>query len=60
MSTKFLEPSSAGLRRPTDNSKTNGTALNPPRFAEHGGLTSPSKISQENPLKISKPGGGRV
>jgi hypothetical protein len=52
-------PSSAGLRRPTDPQKENGQIINPPRYAEHGGLDKPSRIAQKNPLSISKPGGGR-
>jgi hypothetical protein len=59
MSTKYLAPSSGGIRKPTDAGKENGQILNPPRYAEHGGLTGPSKIAQSNPLRISKPGGGR-
>jgi hypothetical protein len=33
--------------------------LNPPRYAELGGLDKPSRIAQKNPLHISKPNGGR-
>jgi hypothetical protein len=60
MSTRYLEPSTTGLRKPTDPGKNNGQMINPPRYAEHGGLTGPTKVAQENPLHISKPGGGRV
>lgn len=56
---RFLEPSTAGLRKPTDPQKANGQVLNPPRFAELGGLDKPSRIAHDNPLTISKPGGGR-
>lgn len=59
MPTRFLEPSTAGLRKPTDPQKENGQVINPPRYAEHGGLDKPSRIEQKNPLTISKPGGGR-
>jgi hypothetical protein len=59
MSERFLEPSSAGLRKPTDPQKENGQILNPPRYAELGGLDKPSRIAQKNPLHISKPNGGR-
>ena len=60
MATRYLEPSNAGLRKPTDPQKENGQMINPPRFAELGGLDKPSRIAQKNPLSISKPGGGRI
>jgi len=60
MATRYLEPSTTGLRKPTDAAKENGQIINPPRFAEHGGLTGPSKVAQKNPFHISKPGGGRA
>lgn len=56
---RYLEPSSEGLRKPTDPQKENGQIINQPRFAEHGGLDKPSRVEQKNPLTISKPGGGR-
>ena len=59
MPSRYLEPSTTGLRKPTDPEMQNGQCLNPPRYAEHGGLTGPGKIAAPNPLKISKPGGGR-
>jgi len=59
MSERFLEPSSSGLRKPTDPQKENGQVMNPPRYAELGGLDKPSRIAQKNPLHISKPNGGR-
>lgn len=52
-------PPSTGLRRPTDAGKVNGQMLNPPRYAELGGLSGPSKTAEMNPLTISKPNGGR-
>lgn len=55
----FLQPSGAGLRRPQDSGKQNGLHINPPRYAEWGGLTGASKTAQTNPLTISKPNGGR-
>lgn len=58
MPSKFLEPSSDGLRKPTDSQKENGQIINPPRYAEMGGLDSAKRISQKNPLKIHKPGRG--
>jgi hypothetical protein len=56
MSTKFLQPSTGGLRRPTDAQKENGQIINPPRYAEMGGLDAPKRIAQKNPFTISKPG----
>lgn len=59
MAQRYLEPSNAGLRKPTDPQKENGQVINQPRFAEHGGLDKSSRIAQKNPLTISKPNGGR-
>lgn len=56
MPSKFLEPSSEGLRKPTDSQKENGQIINPPRFAEMGGLDSAKRVAQKNPLRIQKPG----
>lgn len=57
---KLFEPSSNGRRKATDNSRENGRVINPPRFAQLGGLTSASKALTGNNLKIRKPGGGAV
>lgn len=58
-------PSSSGLRYPTDNAKNNGRQINPPRFAEMGGLTGGSKTAagvnntgNSNSLRLSKPSDG--
>jgi hypothetical protein len=59
MPARYLEPSSAGLRKPTDPEKQNGQIDNPPRFAEHGGLDKPARVAQKNIFHITKPGGGR-
>jgi hypothetical protein len=59
MPARYLEPSTAGLRKPTDPEKDNGQIINPPRYAELGGLDKPSRIAQKNPLTIAKPMGGR-
>lgn len=55
----FLKPSSKGRRDPLSNSKTNGRIVNPPRFAELGGLSSAKKkgAMMKNSLSIRKPGG---
>lgn len=57
MPSRFLEPSNAGLRQPTDPQKENGQIINPPRYAEYGGLDSGKRIAQKNPLTITKPNG---
>jgi hypothetical protein len=60
MSTQYLKPASTGMRKPTDPEKMNGLHVNPPRYAEHGGFTGPSKaVDGGNVFRISKPGGGR-
>lgn len=65
---RFLAPSEAGLRRPTDATQINGVVVNPPRYAEYGGLSGPNKVKTTvnssmfdigNPFTISKPNGGR-
>jgi hypothetical protein len=38
MASEFLKPSNNGLRQPTDPQKENGQIINPPRFAEMGGV----------------------
>lgn len=57
MARKFLEPSSAGLRQPTDAAKENGRIMNPPRYSEMGALDKPSRIAAKNSLNIRKPRG---
>lgn len=61
-----VPPPSSGIRKPTDNSKTNGQHINPPRYAQMGGLGSASKTEagvnntgNSNNLTVSKPNGGR-
>lgn len=59
MAVRYLEPSGAGLRKPTDTQKENGQIINPPRYAELGGLDAAARVAQKNPFTISKPNGGR-
>lgn len=54
----LFKPNATGMRRPTDNARVNGRIINPPRFAQLGGLTGPSKALEGNNIKITKPGGG--
>ena len=58
MSSNFLKPSSRGFRQPTDNSLENGNIVNPPRYAELGGLSSgaASKAIHANNKALRKPG----
>ena len=65
---RFLAPSSAGLRMPTDSGQINGVVINTPRYCEYGGLSGPGRVKTTvnksmfdigNPLTISKPNGGR-
>lgn len=57
MPVRYLEPSSAGLRKPTDAQKENGQVVNPPRYCEFGGLDKPSRIAQKNIFSIRKANG---
>jgi len=55
----FLEPKPGpGLRPPTSNQKNHGRVVNPPRYAELGGLTDAAKALTPNQMRIAKPGGG--
>lgn len=58
MPSQFLKPSQAGLRQPTDPQKENGQIINPPLFAEYGGLDKASRIATKNPFAVVKPGKG--
>jgi hypothetical protein len=58
MASEFLKPSNAGLRQPTDAQKENGQIINPPRYAEFGGLDKATRIKDVNPLAVVKPGRG--
>lgn len=57
MSNRFLQPSAIGLRKPTDAAQQNGNIVNPPRYAEFGGLSGPRKTAQSNAFRIVKPNG---
>ena len=52
----YLKPTTKGMRGPLDNGSASEMFVNPPRFAELGGLTRPSKIGKKNNMKIRKPG----
>ncbi|HUP07662.1 MAG TPA: hypothetical protein VMU47_10955 [Caldimonas sp.] len=66
MAQRYLAPSTAGLRQPTDPKKDNGMVVNPPRYLEMGGLDRASKTAasvsnsntRKNEFAIVKPGKG--
>ena len=58
MPARYLEPSSKGKRGELDNSRSNGRVVNPPRFAQLGGLSSAKKSTamRKGDATIRKPG----
>lgn len=66
MPSRYLQPSSSGLRQPTDPKKDNQNVVNPPRYLEFGGLDKASRTSptankagmKRNEYAIVKPGKG--
>jgi len=52
----LFKPSTRGKRDPVSNDKNNGRIVNPPRFAEIGGLKSARKGMAKNAMSIKKPG----
>jgi len=57
MSTGLFRPAgSLSIRDPISNEQQNGNIVNPPRFAELGGLSSKGKAVRRNALNIVKPG----
>lgn len=58
MATDYLKPSSRGRRDALSNARNNARIVNPPRFAELGGLSSAKKrgAMTKNQLSIKKPG----
>lgn len=56
MTSRIVNPPVPPLRRPTDAAQENGRFINPPRYAQFGGLHSPSKTAKRNPLAVVKPG----
>lgn len=60
MASKYLAPSAAlGIRPVQDNRTDSGTIVNPPRYAQLGGLTGPRKTGPKNKMTIVPPGRGR-
>lgn len=58
MPTDYLKPKSTNIREPLSNEKMNGRVMNPPRFAELGGLKSAKRrgAMTKNSLSIRRPG----
>jgi len=53
----LFAPREAPIRSATTNAQTNGRTINPPRYAQFGGLSSASKVgATATEYKISKPG----
>jgi hypothetical protein len=56
MSNIFNKPTGKGARNVQDNKRENGRVINPPRYAQMGGLTGPSKMKMNaDGMKIKKP-----
>ena len=54
---KLFAPKQAPVRSPTTNAQQNGRIVNPPRFAEFGGLKSAAKVGKMGKgMSLSKPG----
>lgn len=56
---KLFRPSADGSRRDfLSNAQMNGNIMNPPRYAELGGLSSPNRAISKNSFRIVPPGAG--
>lgn len=55
----FKPRGAASIRKPTTNEQKNGQIVNPPRYAEMGGLSSAGKAISKNKMVVQKPGDGR-
>lgn len=56
MASNYLKPTTKGMRQPLDNGSQQDMIVNPPRWAELGGLKSAAKIGKRNAQAIRKPG----
>jgi len=53
----LFAPREAPIRQPTSDAQVNGRIINPPRYAQLGGLTAAGKVGPTaTQYKISKPG----
>jgi hypothetical protein len=57
----FKPRGASAPRKPTDNKQQNGQVVNPPRYAEFGGLTSSHTHQGKHvsSVQLAKPGDGR-
>ena len=53
----YLKPKESGKRGILEGQNQNARIVNPPRFAQLGGLTSPAKGMKKNTMRVRKPGG---
>lgn len=54
--TNYLKPSTKGSRGPQDNGSVSDMIVQPPRYAEIGGLKNAGKIGKRNTMAVKKPG----
>ena len=54
---RLFRPREKGMRDPLDNNRRNGRVVNPPRYAQLGGLSSGKRGTVKNDMVIKKPGG---
>lgn len=56
---KLFRPSAESSRRdPVSNAQMNGNIMNPPRYAEFGGLENAGRSIKKNTMTIVPPGAG--
>lgn len=53
----FRPDAEKSLRDPRDNNQVNGNIVNPPRYAQLGGLSGPTKALTRNQFRVVPPGG---
>lgn len=54
---RLFRPDAEGaLRDPRSNAQVNGVMVNPPRYAELGGLTNAGKAMNRNSMRVQAPG----
>lgn len=56
MSSNIYKPTTKGMRNPQDNGSTSDMIVQPPRYAQLGGLKGPRKIGKKNSMSLRKPG----
>lgn len=53
----FRPSENLDVRPPTSNAKQNGNIINPPRYAEFGGLKPGARGIAKNEMSVNMPGG---